>query len=301
MNLLSIADLNRQQITQLLNETARIKQAPSRYRTKRKHHVLLTFFALPSLRTEVSFDVAMYELGGEVIDYHAETSPWGARKESIEDMAKVLSRYVDIVLMRLPDDQVLRKFAANATIPVINGLTTREHPCQVLSDLFTIREHYGSLKGRKLTYLGDGNNNVTHSLLLGCALTGMDITISCPSGYRPQTAIVREARRLARGNVRITSKPTGDDADIVYTDSWMSYAIPKHKAAKRRKDLQPYKVTQALMRTAQPDALFMHCLPAQRSMEVTKSVIDGEQSIVFTQAENRLHLEKALLLGKHYK
>jgi len=299
MNLLSIADLNKPEVEKLIRVAEDVKKRPGGYKNKLKQKVLLTFFQMPSLRTEVSFDVAMFKMGGEIVDYHSETSPWAAGKETIEDVAKVLSRYVDCVMIRMHDHKDLLKFAKNSSIPVINGLTSQEHPCQVLSDLLTIKEEFGNFKGLKLAYLGDSLNNTTHSLILACAMMGIDMVVICPKkkAYMPDPKVLRTARKLGKGKITVKHKVGAvEDADIVYTDSWMSYRISKKEKAKRTKDLKPYQVNKKVMKLASHDAIFMHDLPALRGQEVTKDVMDGDQSVVWDQAENRMHMEKAILL-----
>lgn len=300
---LSIADCTKKELLELINIAVAIKKKPKRYHNRLYEKTLMTFFQAPSLRTEVSFDVAMFEMGGEVIDYHAETSPWAKGKESLSDVAKVISRYCSAVMMRMPDHAALLKFAKNASIPVINGLTTVEHPCQVVGDFLTILEVKKRLLGLTLVYLGDAKNNVTHSLLLGCALLGMHIVICCPKNakFSPSPAIFKKAQEYAsesKSTVALVHDPQKavEDADIIYTDSWMSYHVPNSEKKKRIKILQPFQVNKELMSHAKSNTIFMHCLPAKRGEEVTKGVIDGKQSIVFDQAENRLYTEKAILL-----
>ncbi|MEK6812659.1 MAG: ornithine carbamoyltransferase, partial [Nanoarchaeota archaeon] len=252
-HLLSIADLSKKEVQGLLKLAEEVKQHPKKYHKALYEKVLLTFFQMPSLRTEVSFDVAMFTMGGEIVDYHSETSPWAKGKESIEDVGRVVSRYVDAVMMRMHDHQELIKFAKNCSVPVINGLTSYEHPCQVLSDMQTIQEKLGRLAGLKLAYFGDSLNNVTHSLLLMCAMLGIHITVACPKkkAYLPDPKILKLARSLAikynKGSIeiRVTDNPVkaAKDADVVYTDSWMSYHIPPEEKPKRMKDLKPYQVT----------------------------------------------------------
>ncbi|HLD12532.1 MAG TPA: ornithine carbamoyltransferase [Candidatus Nanoarchaeia archaeon] len=309
-HLLSVADVTPKEITFLLDLADKVKKFPQRFHRSLYEKVLLTFFQMPSLRTEVSFDVAMFTMGGEVVDYHSETSPWAKGKESIEDVGRVVSCYVDAVMVRMHDHQELVKFARHCSVPVINGLTSFEHPCQVLSDMQTVREKLGRLKGLRLVYFGDGLNNVTHSLLLISALLGVHITVAAPlvKAYAPDPRVVAHARVLAKqyntgAVIQVTDNPflAAKGADIVYTDSWMSYRIPSEEKDKRMHDLQKFRVTQKIMRLAKKSAVFMHDLPAVRGMEVTADVIDGKQSIVFDQAENRLHMEKAVvlwLLGK---
>ncbi|MFQ5620979.1 MAG: ornithine carbamoyltransferase, partial [Candidatus Nanoarchaeia archaeon] len=219
-------------------------------------------------------------------------------KESIGDVAKVLSRYVDAVMIRMHDHEELQKFMSHATVPVINGLTSYEHPCQILSDLLTIKEHKGKLKGLHLVYFGDSFNNVTHSLILAAAIMGMDITIVCPKkkSYSPDPKIIKQAKKLGKIKIVVTNKKEAcKGADIIYTDSWISYRIPKSERKKHASNLKNCQVTKQVMKLA-PKAMFMHDLPALRGMEVTKDVIDGKQSVVFDQAENRLHMQKAILL-----
>lgn len=303
MNIISIADLSKKQINALLKNATDIKKNPKKYNSKLKQKVLLTFFEMPSLRTMVSFDMAMYKMGGEIIDYHAENSPWGAGKESIEDVASVLSRYVDAVMIRMHSHKEFVKFAQKSRVPVINGLTSYEHPCQILSDLQTINEEWTQFEGLKLAYLGDANNNVTHSLMYACAIMGINMSIACPNkyDYSPDPKVLKRAKQLAKksgATLEITTHPSkaAEGAHVIYTDSWMSYRIPKNEKERRTRDLKKFQVNSNIMKVADPDAIFMHCLPATRGNEVTKSVIDGKQSVVFDQAENRMHMEKAILL-----
>ncbi len=305
-HLLSIADLSKAQIMYLLKLAKDLKKNPNKYHTALYEKVLLTFFQMPSLRTEVSFDVAMFKMGGEIVDYHSENSPWAHGKESIEDVGRVLSRYVDCVMVRMHEHNELVKLAKNSSVPVINGLTSYEHPCQILSDLQTIIEKFGRLDGLKLSYIGDSFNNVTHSLIYAGAIMGMDISIGCPAKkeYSPDPVVVKKAKQLAKKyknknfKLKISSEPftAAKDSHIIYTDSWMSYRIDPKMRNKRIKDLKKYQITGKIMRIANKKAIFMHCLPALRGMEVAKQVIDGKQSVVFDQAENRMHMEKAILL-----
>ncbi len=309
-HLLSISDLTKKEIESLLKKASDLKKNPKKYNKALYDKVLMTFFQMPSLRTKVSFDVAMFKMGGNIVDYNSETSPWAKGKESVEDFARVISRYVDAVMVRMHDHNELQKFADNASIPVINGLTSYEHPCQILSDLQTIKENFGrfkvkSFEGLKLAYFGDSNNNVTHSLILACSIMGMNMSVACPNTneYSPDPSILKLAKKLIKANkskskIEITNNPqkAAHNADIIYTDSWMSYRIPKEEKPRRVKDLSKYQVNKNLMKHAKKTAIFMHDLPALRGQEVTKDVIDGKQSVVFEQAENRMHMEKAVLL-----
>jgi len=298
---LSIADLGRNELMNLIKEGIKIKKNPRKYSRTFFQKTLLTIFEAPSLRTRLSFEVAANQMGGHCIYYQTQESTLG-KKESMKEFAKTASRYVDIIAARLFEHKQLEEMAKHADVPVINALTNYEHPCQVLGDLMTIQEKFDNLKGLKLAYLGDGFNNVTHSLLFGCALAGINITIACPKGreYEPLSAVVSEAKRLSSGmsDVFVTNDPirAAKGADIVYTDSWMSYRIPKSQESKRVKIFRSYQVNHKVMGHASKHAVFMHCLPAARGKEVTDDVIDSKQSIIFDQAENRLHIQKAIML-----
>ncbi len=301
-NLLDLTEFNEADILALLTLAGDVKKHPVSYQSVLSRKTLLMIFEKPSLRTRVSFEVGMTQMGGHAIYYDLSTSPMG-KKESIADTAKTASRYVDVIMARLFSHEHIIELAEHATVPVINALTNFSHPCQILADLQTIQEKKGKIKGLKLAYLGDGNNNVTHSLLIGCSLVGMHISVGCPhrKEYEPQESVVQQARqygKLSGSTVTITdiAETAIADADIVYTDSWMSYHIPKEQEQERVQTFMPYQVNKELMKYAKKDALFMNCLPAQRGMEQTADVIDGTQSIIFDQAENRLHIQKALLL-----
>ncbi|QQG38648.1 MAG: ornithine carbamoyltransferase [Candidatus Woesearchaeota archaeon] len=293
-HLLSIKDLSKKEILDFIKLGIKIKKNPKKYHNSLYEKVLLTFFQMPSLRTELSFDAAMFTMGGEVIDYHSETSPWAKGKESIEDVAKVMSRYCDAVMIRMHDHNEFLKFAKNSSIPVINGLTSFEHPVQILGDLMTILEKKKKLKGLKIAYLGDSNNNVTHSLMFACQKLGIKMSVACPNKkeFYPDKGVVKYCK-----SVKITSnvEEAVKDSDVVYTDSWMSYKIPKSQHNRRAKTLRNFQVNSKVMKLAKK-AIFMHCLPALRGEEVTKDVIDGKQSVVFDQAENRKWIEMAVLL-----
>lgn len=302
-HLLSIKDLKRAEISTIILHALKIKRNPQRYSKSLYQKTLLMMFQAPSLRTRLSFEVAMTQMGGNAINYDLSMSPWERGKETIEDSAKVISRYCDFIMARIYNHKDLEKLALNSSIPVINGLTNFEHPCQILGDFLTIVEKRAKLSGLKLAYLGDGNNNVTHSLLYGCSISGMDISISCPKSknFSPLSKVVQESKKFAESSgskVIITNQPrlAVKDADILYTDSWMSYRINPKEKNKRIKILKSYQVNKKLMNSAKPGTLFMHCLPALREQEVTSDVIDSKNSVVFDQAENRLHIQKSILL-----
>ncbi len=299
---LDTTDFTKKEILDVIRFSRKIKATPQNYVNAMKDKTLLMIFAKPSLRTRLSFEVGMTEMGGHGIYYDISTSVMG-KKETITDTAKTAARYCDIVMARLFEHKDIEEYASNSTIPVINALTNYSHPCQIIADLMTIQEKKERLEGLKLTYCGDGNNNVTHSLLLGCAAIGMNITVACPKGkeYEPQMVVVEKTAAFAEENgtkFEITHDASAavKDADIVYTDSWMSYHIPKEKEAERVSVFKPYQVTPALLEKAKKDVVFMNCLPAMRGYEQTAEVIDGPHSIVFDQAENRLHAQKAIML-----
>ena len=299
-DLIDLICLNKKEIIFILDLADRIKKNPGVYSCLMENETLLMIFEKPSLRTRVSFETGMTQMGGHAIYYDIAVSPMG-QKESIADTAKTASRYVDLIMARLFSHEQLSELAENASVPVINALTDFSHPCQILADLMTIRERK-NLDCLTLAYVGDCNNNVTNSLLFGCAIMGINITVSCPSEkkYFPQESVLEKAKQLAEKgkSIKIIKNPAEavKNADVVYTDSWMSYHIPEKDKTKRIRALMPYQITKALMLFAKKDALFMNCLPAARGMEQTAEIIDGPQSVVFDQAENRLHVQKAIML-----
>ncbi len=300
-SLLTLKDLDAKQIFSLIACAKQMKKSPQSYQKKLKGKTLLMIFEKPSLRTRISFDVAMTSLGGSVISIDTAALPLG-KKESIEDTAKVVSRYVDVIVARLYAHDALCRLQKYATIPVINGLTDDYHPIQIVSDLLTISEKKRTFQGLKLCYVGDACNNVTHSLLLGCAHMGITIAVGCPKDAMPKPEIVADAKVLAKksgAQIILTqdAKTAAKDADIIYADSWMSYQIDPKQFQERKRKFMPYQVNSTLARYAKKDYLFMNCLPAQRGMEQTAEIIDGPHSIVFDQAENRLHMQKAVLLA----
>ena len=254
---------------------------------------LAMVFQKPSNRTRVSFEVGMYHLGGHALPLSPQELQIGKR-ETPSDTGRVLARYIDAIMVRTFDHEELEELAAAADVPVINGLSDSHHPCQALADLLTIREELGELEGVKITYVGDGNN-VAHSLALGCALTGAQLTIAHPEGHGPDPRVVELATKLGDAPT-ITEDPQEGvaGARVVYTDVWASMG-QEAEAEERKKKFMPYQVNEELMSRAAPGAIFLHCLPAHRGEEVTAGVIDGPQSRVFDQAENRLHAQKALL------
>lgn len=297
---LTLRDLSTDTILNLLASAEKIKeklQAGVEY-TPLKGKTLGMIFEKSSTRTRVSFEVGMLQLGGNALFLSSNDIQIG-RGETISDTAKVLSEYIDGIMIRTFGHDKIEELANAATIPVINGLTDTYHPCQALADLLTIKEIKGSLKGLKLAYIGDGNN-VVHSLMLACAKTGIDIAIASPKGYEPDADIVKFAEEAAESQgskVLVTQSPIDaiKDADIVYADVWTSMGYEQENIT-RLEVFKPYQINVELIKHAKPDYLFMHCLPAHRGEEVTGEIIDGPNSVVFHQAGNRLHAQKAVLV-----
>jgi len=260
-----------------------------------KGKTLGMIFEKSSTRTRVSFEVGMTKLGGHAIFLSTNDIQLG-RGETTEDTALVLSRYVDIIMYRAKSNKAMKEFARGATVPVISGLDDREHPCQVIADLMTIKEHKGKLKGLNFVYLGDGDNNMAHSYLLGCSMVGMNIRIVSPKKYWPEKYYVKEAKKLGV-NVEVTDgvENSTDNADVIATDTWVSMGDEAEKE-KRIKEFQGYTIDEKLMDRAKKDAIFMHCLPAYYGYEVTKEVAHGKQSVIFDEAENRLWAQIAIIV-----
>ena len=297
LNLLSI-----EEIELILSETEKLKKGP-RNTEYLKGKTLAMIFEKSSTRTRVSFETGMYQLGGMAMFFSPKDLQMG-RGETIHDTAKVLSRYVDGIMARTFSYQTILDLAKYATVPVINGLTDYDHPCQILADLFTIYEKRGKLKGLTLTYIGDGNN-VLHSLIQGCVKVGMNIYYASPAGYTPLQSVIDEALEVAKvTGSRIKYFDNAAEAvketDVIYTDVWVSMG-QEGDESKKLKDLKDFQLNSELMKKAKKDVLVMHCLPAHRGQEITDEVVDGPNSIVFDEAENRLHAQKAvmkLLMGK---
>lgn len=260
-----------------------------------KGKTLGMIFEKSSTRTRVSFEVGMTKLGGHAIFLSTSDIQLG-RGETIEDTALVLSRYVDLIMYRAKSNKAMKELAKGATVPVISGLDDKEHPCQVITDLMTIKEHKGDLKGLNFVYLGDGKNNMAHSYLLGCGIAGMNIKIVSPKKYWPDEYFVKEAKKFGI-KVDITDIVEGstDGADVVATDTWISMGDEAEKE-KRVKEFQGYTIDEKLMSRANKDAIFMHCLPAYYGYEVTKEVAHGKQSVIFDEAENRLWAQIAIMV-----
>lgn len=298
-DLLTLADFSKEEITYLLELADQFKQKRKNQEVYEplKGKILGMIFEKSSTRTRVSFEAGMYQLGGTALFLSSNDLQLG-RGEPISDTAKILSGYLDGIMIRTFSQQDVVELAENATIPVINGLTDDFHPCQVLADLQTIKEEKGKLEGLKLAYIGDGNN-MAHSLLIGCAKMGLNIAVASPKGYQPRQDIVELATSFAAGTeVLVTEDPITavKNADVIYTDVWASMG-QEEEQKEREKAFIPYQVNKELVSHAKSDAIFMHCLPAHRGEEVTAEVIDGPNSVVFQEAENRLHAQKALMVA----
>jgi ornithine carbamoyltransferase len=292
-DLLSLADLSAAEILFLLDFAAQCKAGQ---RQPRCLKVLGLLFSKASTRTRVSFSTAMYHMGGQVLDLNASVTQVG-RGEPIEDTARVLDRYLDVVAIRTYAQAEVETFAQHAHIPVINALTDLEHPCQILADLLTVREEFQQFSGLTLTYLGDGNN-VAHSLLLGCALVGLNIRVATPATYAPLPEIVAKARAIAQPETTIDiltdPQQAAAGSHILYTDVWASMG-QEDSADDRVPTFMPYQINVQLLALADPAAIVLHCLPAYREKEITHEVIEGAASRIWNQAENRRHTQKALL------
>ena len=294
-SLLSVSDI-KDDVKYILDLAGKIKAGEIEEKPL-KDKTLAMIFQKSSTRTRVSFDVGMYQLGGRAIFLSSNDLQMG-RGEPISDTAKVLSRFVDGIMIRAIKHGDVEELAKYSDVPVISGLTDFEHPCQALADMLTVKEHLGDWKGKKICFVGDGNN-VCNSLLLIAPLLGMDMSVACPKGYEPSEDILKTANEYAQeNNTEITV--TDDigvalkDVDVVYTDVWVSMGDEAEKT-KREKDFAPFQVNGDLMSLANEGAIFMHCLPAIRGQEVTAEVIDGPQSVIYDEAENRMHAQKAVL------
>ncbi len=295
-DLIDVSSISRKELEQIYSLSEKLKESPDSFSDSLKNQTLLMLFEKPSTRTRVSFESGMTQLGGHAIFFHTKKSQM-SRGEEIADTSKVLSRYCDAVMARLYSHKKLLEMAENSTIPVINGLTDLLHPCQAISDFFTMKEKEVDLESAKVVYTGDGNNMV-HSLMQTAAKLGVDFYEASPEGYGPNKEIVEKSRKEADSNgseIVVTEdvEKAVEGADVIYTDVWAS--MGDEDSEDRKKALQPYQVNKEMLGNASPDVKVMHCLPAHRGEEITGEVMDGEHSIVFDQAENRLHVQKAVL------
>lgn len=294
---LSMQDITGKEILELYALAAAMKRSPADYASSLKGKTLALIFEKPSLRTRTSFDVGIQQLGGFSIAILPQEISLGKR-ESVYDVVKNLERMVQGIMVRTFAHNIVQEMARHSAVPIINGLTDSAHPCQALADYFTIQEVRNSLQGLNLCFVGDGNN-VAHSLMIGGARLGVNVTVACPVGYEPQPSAVEQALNDARSTnstIQVIHDPYegAKGADVVYTDVWASMG-QEAEAEERKKTFRPFQVNRDLMAQAKKDAIFMHCLPAHRGEEVTDEVMDAPQSVVFQQAENRLHVQKALM------
>jgi ornithine carbamoyltransferase len=297
-DLCSIADLTTDEVAAILSLAHRVKAQTAAFRYALDAKQMVMFFEKASLRTRLTFEAAMNTTGGSAMFVDQTQSPLGER-ESLADMARNVERWVQVIVLRTYAHETITEMAQYAACPVINALSDQEHPCQALADFMTVQERYGSARGVHFTYVGDGNN-VCHSLMLLAAQLGAHCTVGTPKNYAPRADVVAQARAIANGtgsNITLVGDPVAavEGADAVYTDVVTSMGF-EHEATKRAPIFKPYQVNEALMAHAHPNAAFMHCLPAHRNAEVTDAVFDGPNSVVFEQAENRMHVQKALLL-----
>jgi ornithine carbamoyltransferase len=297
-DLISIGDLSVSEMAAILELAHAVKTAPEDFRHGLDAKQMVLIFEKASLRTRLTFEVAMKSVGGGATFVDQTGEPLGQR-ESIPDVARNLERWMDVIVLRTYSHDTIVEMAASSRVPVINALSDLEHPCQAIADFMTLEERFGSLEGVKFTYVGDGNN-VCHSLMLAGALLGVHVTIATPKGFGPKLEIVHKTIEIAEntgGSLTLTHDPAkaAEGADAIYTDVCTSMGM-EHEAARRAPIFKPYQVNEELMSHAQDSAVFMHCLPAHRGAEVTDAVVDGPQSVVFDQAENRMHAQKAITL-----
>jgi len=294
-DLLTVDEISSKEFLELIDFSIKLKKENKTVKEKPllKNKTLAMLFEKPSTRTRVSFEIGMLQLGGHTVNLSLNEMQH-SRGESVEDTAKTLSRYVDVIMARVYEHNFIEKLAKHATVPVINGLSNSYHPCQTLADLMTIKEHKKKLKDLKIAWIGDGNN-VCNSLIFGCSKTQTEIAIATPKGFEPNSEVVKKSSKYTIVDLTTDPKSAVKDANVVMTDTFMSIHTSDSKQAE--KFLPSFQVNQSLMVKAKKDAIFMHCLPAKRDQEVTSEVIDGAQSAVWTQAENRLHTQKALLIS----
>jgi ornithine carbamoyltransferase len=290
---LSITDLSRKELNDVLFLSARVKSNPKKFRTSLDGKVLGLLFNKPSTRTRVSFEAGIYQLGGNSV-FLTEKDIQIGRGESVADTAKVLSGYLDGIVIRTYDHENLVEFSKNSTIPVINGLSDLLHPCQILSDIFTIIENKGHIDGINIAYIGDGANNMAHTWILAAEIFGFNLRIAAPEKYQPHSSILDKAKG-AHIEITTDTEKAAEGADILYTDVWVSMGQDSERE-ERVQEFKNYQINSDLFNKAAPCALLMHCLPAHMGEEVTSEVFYGPQSIVFQQAENRLHVQKTLML-----
>jgi len=292
-NLLTLSELTSKEFLGLIDDSIKLKKELKKGGNKPvlKNKTLTMIFQKPSTRTRVSFETGMYQLGGHAINLSSNDTQL-SRGESVEDTAKTLSRYTDCIMARVYEHSLLEKLSEHASVPVINGLSDSFHPCQILADFMTIKEKKKSFKGLKIAWIGDGNN-VCNSMIYGAALSGVTMSIATPKGFQPNKSVVSVSQNLTHIELTTDPKKAAENADVIVTDTYSS--IHNDDPKRIKKFLPKYQVNDKIMDLAKKNAIFMHCLPAKREQEVTTTVIDGPQSVVWDEAENRLHTQKALL------
>ena len=294
-DLLTLNELKKSELLGIIENAIKLKKDLKKGISKPllKNKTLAMIFQKPSTRTRVSFETGMFQMGGHALNLSANDLQL-KRGETIEDTAKTLSRYVDVIMARVYSHYEVEILAKNATVPVINGLSDSFHPCQILADLMTIKEKKKKLTGLKIAWIGDGNN-VCNSMIYGCAKISLDISIATPKGYEPNQDVINNSKKFIDVNLSNDPQIAVKNADVVLTDTFVSI---HHQATDRTKDFLPrFQVNSSLMKKADHDAIFLHCLPAKRGQEVTGEVIDGPQSVIWDEAENRLHAQKALMIS----
>jgi ornithine carbamoyltransferase len=297
LHLLTDFDLTRKQVVEILELSSEIKANPDDYSDSMKNKTLIMLFELASLRTRISFEAGMNRMGGHAIFYSIEGGNF-TRSETLEDGVKNLNEYVDLIMVRALKQEAVERIGRAATVPVINGMTERFHPCQNLADLLTIKEKKGRLEGLKISYVGDGWCNTANSTMIGCSSVGMDVTIVCPDNprYSPEPETMVKARAHSSGSITVSHDPAEGvaGADVIYTDVWISAGMEEEKK-RRMKAFPPFQVNSELVSKAKSGCIVMHCLPAHRGYEITDEVMDSPQSVVFHQAGNRMHAQNGLL------
>jgi ornithine carbamoyltransferase len=297
-HILSDFDLSSGELGEVLDLSAKIKASPREYGDAMKNKTLIMLFELASLRTRVSFEAGMNQLGGHAIFYSVEGGGF-TRSETLSDGIKNINRYADFIMARVLKQEAMERIGEAAAIPAINGMTEVYHPCQTLADLLTIQEHKGKLKGVKIAYVGDGGCNTANSTMIGCSSAGMDVTVVCPDNpkYSPAGWVLKRVKEHTGKTVKVSHEPAEGvaGADVVYTDVWVSAGMEAENEA-RMKAFKPYQVNAELVAKAKKDCIVMHCLPAHRGYEITSEVMDSPRSVVFDQAGNRMHAQKGLLV-----
>jgi len=294
-DLLTLEELTKDELSKIIDFAIKLKKDLKKGKNQPllKNKTLAMIFQKPSTRTRVSFEVGMFQLGGHALNLSSDELQL-SRGESIEDTAKTLSRYVDVIMARVYDHKTIETLAKNSSVPVINGLSNSFHPCQTLADLMTIKEKKRKLSGLKIAWIGDGNN-VCNSLIYGCSKSGINISVATPRGCEPDSKVVKQAKKSIKIEISTNPSSAAKNADVVMTDTFTS--IHNHDPKRIKRFFPKFQVNPSVMKTAKNNAIFLHCLPAKRGNEVTSSVIDGPKSVVWDEAENRLHTQKALLVS----